>query len=192
MKNRGFRVLAATSAVAGLVVGVAPQSSRTARAPSLPRCTDAQLAPVLGATMVNQGVGSYSDQGYKLVRRKDTVVRFFLKNQSAVGSTCSGTTNVRSATLTVTSGSSPGGNYTTSSLQTFGTSGTTIPSSTVSVDSNADPKFVVPADFVNSCLVNLASAACDDSASGFTLTFTADIKYTTSNTTTQVSVSPAP
>ena len=187
MKYRSFRLLAAAAAAAGLVVGVTPQASRTAPSPTLPVCTDAQLAPLLGATMVNQGVGSYADQGYRLARRKDTLVRFFLKNQSAVRSTCSGTTYVRSATLTVRN-TVTGASYVVTALQSFGTSGIAIPSATVQVNSDADPKFVVPADVVNSCLV----ATCIDT-SGFALTFTADIKYTTSNNTTnQLSMAPAP
>jgi hypothetical protein len=132
--------------------------------------------------MTNQGVASYAAAGSLLVRGKDTLVRFFLVNQSAVNATCAGTTFVRSANLTVTNGSAT---YSTAALQSFGSSGSAIPSSTVSVDSNADPKFVLPAANANSCL----SSPCANTG-GFTLTFTASITYSTNLSSTPVTLNP--
>lgn len=175
--RKPLRLLPTLALTGVLFVGVAPQSAT----PALPACTAAQLVPQVGATMVNQGVGSYASTGYRLVRAKETLVRFFLVNQSAVGSTCTGTTNVKSANLTVKNAAGatlPSGPI--SAYQSFGSSGTAIPSATVQVDSNADPKFVVPANFVNSCLVDLSVSSCNDSTAGFSLTFTASIVYSTS------------
>lgn len=132
--------------------------------------------------MTNQGVASYAAAGSLLVRGKDTLVRFFLVNQPAVNVTCAGTTFVRSANVTVTNGSAT---YSTAALQSFGSSGSAIPSSTVSVDSNADPKFVLPAANANSCL----SSPCANTG-GFTLTFTASITYSTSLSSTPVTLNP--
>lgn len=174
MRKAGLRLLVAAVVAGSIAAGVGSPAGVTAPAPTLPTCLAGQLAPQLGATTINQGVGSYASPGSLLVRGKDTLVRFFLTNQSAVNSTCAGTTFVRSATLTVSNGLAT---FTTPALQTFGTSGTAITSSTVAVDSNADPKFVLPAAVANSCL----SATCADNA-GFTLTFSVNLTYSTSLT----------
>jgi len=170
--RRGLlRLLLIGALVAGIGATIGSRPAFTAA--TLPACSAAQLVPQVGASMVNQGVGSYADPGNLLVRGKDTLVRFFLVTPTGVGSTCSGSISVRSANFTVTSGS---GSYpSTPALQTFGTSGTLIPSSILSVDSNADPKFLLPAANVNSCL----NTPCADTG-GFRLTFTATIGYTTS------------
>jgi hypothetical protein len=186
MRKTGVRLLLAASIAGSLIAGIGSPPAVTATAALLPLCNTSQLIPQLGATTVNQGVGSYSAPGAYLVRGKDTLVRFFLVNQSAVNSTCSGTTYIRSANLTVTNGAAPA-TYATAALQTFGTTGAAIPSSTVSVDSNADPKFVLPANVANSCLSTLA---CTDSAA-FGLTFTVAITYSTSLSSTPVTLSPA-
>lgn len=177
---RRFPGWAATSVVTALVVlfGGLESSARAARAPSLPACSADQLVPQVGATTVNQGVGSYAT----LTRAKDTLVRFFLVYQPAVGTTCSGTTSIRGASLMVGNGGASYGPI--AAHQSFGSSGTAISSTTVAVDSNADPKFVVPAARVNSCLADLTAAPCDDSAAGFSLTFTASVTYTTSASST--------
>lgn len=180
-----FRILVVPAAVAAafVLVGGLGSSAGAAPAPSLPACTAAQLVPQVGATTVNQGVGSYATQ--KLARAKDTLVRFFLVYQPAVGTTCSGTTAIRSAALTVTN--SAGTTYgPIAAYQSFGSSGTAISSTTVAVDSNADPKFALPGARLNSCLVDLTTAACNDSAAGFSLTFTATVSYTTSVDSTQL------
>jgi hypothetical protein len=86
-------VLVASAVTGSVVAGIGSPSAVTAPAPPpLPLCTAAQLVPQLGATTVNQGVGSYSGPNSYLVRGKDTLVRFFLVNQSAVNSSCSGST----------------------------------------------------------------------------------------------------
>jgi hypothetical protein len=167
-------IVAAFGIAAVAVFSSAP--AVTAPAALLPGCSATQLVPQLGATMVNQGVASYADAGSSLARGRDTLVRFFLVNQPAVGSTCSGTTFIRSANLTVTNGAA---SYSAAALQTFGTSGTAIPSSTISVDSNADPKFVLPGSVVNACL----SSGCANT-SAFTPSFTATISYSTSLSST--------
>ena len=177
-----LHLLVAGALTGALVGALGTQSAVTATAP-LPACTADALVPQLGATTVNQGVGSYADSGSLLVRGKDTLVRFFLVTKPAVNSTCSGSTSIRSASLTVTNGAA---SYPTTALQSFGSSGTAIPSSTVSVDSTADPKFVVPANVVNHCL---STSACTDTAA-FTLTFSVSITYSTSLSSTPVTLSP--
>lgn len=179
-KKRGSRLFVAASVAAAVMAGIGSPAAVTA--PALRACTAAELVPQLGATTVNQGVGSYATTpGSLLVRGKDTLVRFFLVNQSVVGSICSGTTSVRSATMNATNGAAT---YSTSALQTFGTAGSAIPSSTVAVDSNADPKFVLPANLANSCL---SPTGCTDSTS-FTLAFTVNITYSTNLSSTPVSL----
>ena len=184
MTSTTVRLLAAGVIAAAFVAAIGSPSIVTAAGTALPACTAAQLVPQLGATTVNQGVGSYADTGSNLVRGKDTLVRFFLVNQSAVNTTCAGTTYVRSANLTVTNASGGASYGPTGALQTFGSSGAAIPSSTVSVDSNADPKFVLPAANATSCL----NTPCTDSAP-FTLTFAASITYSTSLSATAVALS---
>lgn len=179
MKRVLQRVLVVAAVGAALTAAVS-RPAATAPAAALPACSAAQLVPQVGATMVNQGVGSYADTGGNLVRGKDTLVRFFLTNLPAVGSTCSGTASVRTADLVVSNGAA---SYSTSALQTFGTGGTAIPASTVSADANSDPKFIVPAGVVNSCLAPGCAAA-----GGFTLTFTVTITYSLNGSTATTSL----
>jgi hypothetical protein len=164
------------------MAGIGLPSAVTAPGPTLPACTTGQLVPQLGATTVNQGVGSYATTG-NLVRGKDTLVRFFLVN-SAVNVTCAGSISIRSATLTATSGAAT---YSTNALQTFGTSGSPITSSTVAVDSNADPKFVLPGEVANPCL---SPAECTDSAP-FAIAFTVSLTYSTSLNSAPQTLTPA-
>src|SRR4051794_32193337 len=172
--RRGLlRLLLIGAVVAGIGAAIGSRPAFTAStAATLPACSAAQLVPQVGASMVNQGVGSYADTGNLLARGKDTVVRFFLVTNRDVGSLCSGSISVRSANLTVTNA---GASFATPALQTFGTSGTLIPSSILSVDSNADPKFVLPAANANSCV----TTPCADTGA-FSLAFSAAIGYTTS------------
>src|SRR3954471_5896589 len=173
--RRGLlRLLLIGAVVAGIGAAIGSRPAFTASsAATLPACSAAQLTPRVGASMVNQGVGSYADPGNLLARGKDTEVRFFLVTSTDVGALCSGSISVRSANLTVTN--TAGTSYATPALKTFGTSGTLIPSSILSVDSNADPKFVLPAANANSCV----TTPCADTG-GFRLAFTATISYTTS------------
>ena len=172
-------------AVVGGALAVAfSRPAATAPAATLPACSTTQLVPQVGASMVNQGVGSYADPGGNLVRGKDTLVRLFLTNLSGVGSTCSGTTSVRSANLVVSNGTA---SYSTPALQTFGTAGTTIPASTVSADANSDPKFILPGNVANSCLTPGCGAT-----GGFTLTFTATITYSLNGSTATTSLTLPP
>ena len=138
-------------------------------AAGLPACTS--LTPQLGAVTVNQGVGSYA----RLARNKETLVRFFLTLPATVGTSCSGSISVTGARLAATSSTGASLTSPITAYQSFGTSGTAIPATTVSVDANSDPKFVLPAPNANSCL---ASPCADTNA--FQLTFTATITYTTS------------
>jgi hypothetical protein len=177
---------AAVAAFALATFDGSTEEARGAPAPGLRACTAAELAPVLGATTLNQGVGSYATQ--KLTRGKETLVRFFLTYQSVVGSSCSGTTSIRSANLTVRNTASSASFGPITAFQSFGTSGAAIASSTVSVDSSADPKFVVPASRLNSCLVDTTTTPCNDSSTGFTLGFTASLTFTTSASSTVQSV----
>jgi hypothetical protein len=161
-----FCALSAAALVAGASQG----------AGGLPACTSPPV-PQLGAVTINQGVGSYA----RLARGKETLVRFFLTLPPQVGTTCSGSINVTGATMNATG---PNGAYgPITAYQLFG-SGAPVPASTPSVDSNADPKFVVPGPRMNSCLVDLStSATCTDS-SFFALNFTATVNYTSTGSST--------
>jgi hypothetical protein len=173
---------------AGLVVG----GSRGAG--GLSPCTATQLVPQLGDVTINQGVGSYATE--RLARGKDTLVRFYLTLPSVVGTSCNGSINVTSANMTVTSGA---GTFSTNAFQSFGSTGSAIAASSVTVDSNADPKFVIPGQDLNHCLVDITvpGNSCDDTTF-FQLTFRATITYTTSapstgtRTFTAVTASPNP
>jgi hypothetical protein len=186
--RRVLQRMLVSAAVGGAFAVTISQPAATAPAAALPACTAAQLVPQVGATMVNQGVGSYADPAGNLVRGKDTVVRFFLMNQTAVGSACSGTAYVRSATLDVTSSGGAGPIAPApAALQTFGTSGTAIPAATVSADANSDPKFLIPGNLVNSCL----ATGCATTG-GFTLTFTLQLSYSINGSATLLTLPTAP
>src|SRR3954447_23905206 len=131
--RRGLlRLLLIGAVVAGIGAAIGSRPAFTAStAATLPACSAAQLVPRVGASMVNQGVGSYADPttGSLLARGKDTEIRFFLVTPTGVGSTCSGSISMRAANLTVSNAANASLSYTTAALQTFGTSGTLIPSS---------------------------------------------------------------
>ena len=85
--------LAAACVVAAAAVGTIGGSlgaESAVGATTLPACnpTTQPLRPELGAVTINQGLDSYRTT--KLVRGKETLVRFFLKLPSYVGQTCSG------------------------------------------------------------------------------------------------------
>jgi hypothetical protein len=173
MRLRLVWLAAAVAAVAALAMGggaVGPESA-AAGPTTLQACNAGILVPQLGDVTVNQGVGSYVTQ--KLVRGKETLVRFFLKLPPDVGMTCSGSINVTSATLTVMNGTGTTDVLPTiGAYQSYGASGLAISSSSVSVNSQADPIFVVP-----------ASRLCDTATpcpttSGFSRKFKATISYT--------------
>src|SRR5215211_1201278 len=172
MGNRRAWLAAAVFAVAtvAMVGGSLSPQGASAAGTTLPACTAASLVPVLGDVTVNQGLGSYSQQ--KLARGKETLVRFFLKLPSAVGTTCSGSINVTSAALTVMNGTTDL-TPTIGAYQSYGTSGLQISSSSVSVNSQADPIFVVPASRVNPC-----NATPCSTTGGFSRNFKATISYT--------------
>jgi hypothetical protein len=154
MRHRFVWLAAAVAAVATVaIVGGSVGTQRASAATTLPACATGSLVPELGAVTINQGLGSYANQ--KLVRGKETLVRFFLKLPGIVGTQCSGSINVVNTTtnpteMTLINGATdlPGriGPY-----QVYPSTGLQITSSTVSVNSNADPTFVVPASRVNPC-----------------------------------------
>ena len=143
---------------------------------TLPPCASGDLVPQLGAVTINQGLGSYADQ--KLVRGKETLVRFFLKLPGIVGTTCAGSisvvntaSNSTAMTLLDATGSTALGDP-IAPYQSYPSSGLQITSSTVSVNSNADPTFVVSASRVNPC----DGTPCVTSAT-FSRKFQAKISY---------------
>jgi hypothetical protein len=157
MRHRFVWLAAAVVAVAALATLGGSVSPETASAgpTTLPACATGTLIPQLGAVTINQGVGSYANQ--KLVRGKETLVRFFLKLPAAVGTTCSGSISVVNTTANPTAMTliNPSGPTdlagTIGPYQVYPSTGLQITSSTVSVNSNADPTFVVPASRVNPC-----------------------------------------
>jgi hypothetical protein len=188
MRHRFVRLAAAFAAVAGvaLVGGAVGPQSASAAPTTLNPCSASVLNPVLGDVTVNQGVGSYVNQ--KLVRGKETIVRFFLKLPSEVGTTCSGSINVINAPannnateLTLVAPPAPGtdllpkiGPY-----QSYPAGGLQISSSSVSVNSQADPLFVVPASRVNPCNSSPCTTSQNPSANAaFSRSFKATIWYT--------------
>jgi hypothetical protein len=193
MRHRLMWLMVAVAAVAAVaMLGGSIALQQASAATTLPACnTSTQpLVPHLGAVTINQGVGSYADAGQKLARGKETLVRFFLKLPPYVGTSCSGSINVVNTTADTGAtptrmtlidpsnaddlfiGDLPG---TIAPYQSYGSSGLPITSSSVSVNSNADPIFVVPASRVNPC-----NAAPCMNTTAFSLQFRARIYYTTS------------
>jgi hypothetical protein len=177
MRHRFLWLVAAVAALVALsIVGGSVGVQRASAGPTtLPACAAADLVPQLGDVTINQGVGSYANQ--KLVRGKETLVRFFLKLPSAVGTTCSGSINVINTTanptqLTLVNGGTDLlpriGPY-----QSYPSGGLQISSSSVSVNSQGDPIFVVPASRVTPC--NTTPCA---TTGGFSRTFKTTIWYT--------------
>ncbi|HEV2711637.1 MAG TPA: hypothetical protein VGU26_00955, partial [Gaiellaceae bacterium] len=177
MRHRFLSLAAAVAAAAAVaLVGGAVGPERAAAGPTtLPACTASTLVPELGDVTVNQGVGSYVTQ--KLARSKETLVRLFLKLPSAVGTTCSGSINVINKTANptqltlVNSGTDLA--PTIGPYQSYPSGGLQISSSSVSVNSTADPIFVVPFSRVTPCDTTPCSTT-----GGFSRTFKATIWYT--------------
>src|SRR5215211_3572370 len=177
MRHRFVWLAAAIVAVAGMALvggGVGPQSA-SAGPTTLPACNASDLVPQLGDVTINQGVGSYANQ--KLVRGKETLVRFFLNLPGIVRMTCTGSINVintptNPTRVTLVSG---GTNLapTIGPYQSYPSGGLQISSSSVSVNSQADPIFVVPASRVNPC----DSTPCSTTGL-FSRSFRATIWYT--------------
>jgi hypothetical protein len=145
--------VAAVAAVAMLGGSIAPQQASAAPI-TLPACNPSTLVPELGAVTINQGLGSYASAGLMLARRKETLVRFFLKLPPAVGTSCSGSISVVNTATNHTEMTviDPSSNTTLSTVgpyQTYPSAGQQITSSSVSVNSNADPIFIVPASNVS-------------------------------------------
>jgi hypothetical protein len=178
MRHRFLWLTAAVLAVAAVsIVGGSVGVQRASAGPTtLPACAAADLVPQLGDVTVNQGVGSYANQ--KLVRGKETLVRIFLKLPSAVGMTCSGSINVVNTTANPTQLTLV--NAGTDLLprigpyQSYPSSGLQISSSSVSVNSQADPIFIVPASRVTPCD---GTTPCSTTG-GFSRSFKATIWYT--------------
>lgn len=157
MRHRLVWLAAAVVAVVALAtLGGSVSPEKASAAPNtLPACAAGSLVPELGAVTINQGLGSYANQ--KLVRGKETLVRFFLKLPGIVGTQCSGSISVVNTTtnptaMTLINPSGPTNlSPTIGPYQSYPSGGLQITSSTVSVNSNADPTFVVPASRVNPC-----------------------------------------
>ncbi len=184
--------LAAAIAVAALIgaFGGSIGAEQAAAGPTtLPACAAADLVPELGAVTINQGLGSYANE--RLARGKETLVRFYLKLKSVVGTQCSGSINVINTSpsaqtrMTIvdpdTTDGDPAGDLPNpiAPYQTYPSAGHPITASSVQVNSNADPIFVVPAS---------RATACDATSCAFTapfsLRFKARIYYTTSASST--------
>jgi hypothetical protein len=186
MRHRFLWLVAAVAAAAAvaLVGGSIGPEPAAAGPTTLPTCQSLgiPLIPELGAVTINQGLGSYANE--KLVRGKETLVRFYLKLPGAVGTTCSGSINVintSSSPTRMTLVDPPASDRANpiAPYQTYPSAGTAISSSSVSVNSSADPIFVVSASRVNACDTTPCSITTP-----FTLQFKARIYYTTSASST--------
>jgi plastocyanin len=173
---------------AAALIGGSIGPERAAGAPTtLPACTASTLVPQLGAVTVNQGLGSYADQ--KLVRGKETLVRFFLKLPPSVGTTCSGSISVvdtatNPTELTVVNGATDLA-PTVEPYQVYPSTGLAITSSSVSVNSSADPTFVLPASRVNPCNGEPNGNPCT-TPGVFSRSFRAKISYIRNGSTATV------
>jgi hypothetical protein len=153
----GLAALVVAVFVGALLAAAQPQA-----ASGLSNCTSSQLVPELREVSVNQGVGSYA----RLVRGKETLVKFFLSNPTTCTVTTSQSLNVTAATLTVNnmtqtfSGIAP--------FQSFAAAPAVSPGPAPSTNSPADPIFAVPA-------AHLVPAIPDTAT--FTPTFTTTITY---------------
>jgi hypothetical protein len=160
-----------------VVLGVLAAGFLAAATPGLAistaNCTASQLIPVLGDFSANQGLGNY---GY-LVRGKETLVKFFLKNPTNCAVTSTQSINITGATLAVNNSATTFTGI--GAFQSFSTAPAVTAS--VSTTSPADPLFVVPA----------ADLTPGTGSATFNPTFTATVTYlrkdgktTTSATTT--------
>jgi hypothetical protein len=158
----GTAVLSVLAAV--LLAAASPDVAR-----GLSNCTASQLVPTLREVSVNQGVGNYA----RLVRGKDTLVKFFLSNPTTCTVTSTQSINVTAGILSVNN-----------TLQTFAgitpfQSFTAAPavSATLSNNSAADPIFAVPA-------ADLVPPLANPDTDTFSPTFTATITYSRKSGTT--------
>src|SRR5919204_2858836 len=149
------KLVIASVLLGGLLVAAQPRT-----ATGLSNCSASQLTPALGQVMVNQGVGSYA----RLVRGKETLVKFFLTNPTTCTVTSTQSINVTAATLSVNN-----------TLQTFagitpfqGFAGAPAVSTTLSNNSAADPIFAVPG-------ADLVPPLANPDTGTFSPTFTATI-----------------
>jgi hypothetical protein len=175
MRHSFLWLVAAVVAAVSIVGGSVGVRTASAGPTTLPACSASDLVPQLGDATINQGVGSYANQ--KLVRGKETLVRFFLKLPSIVGMTCSGSINVINTTANPTQLTLVNGGTDLATrigpYQSYPSGGLQISSSSVAVNSQADPIFVVPASRVTPC----DTTPCTTTG-GFSRTFKATIWYT--------------
>jgi hypothetical protein len=148
--------------IGGVLVGGLLAAAQPQQASGLSNCSASQLVPALGEVMVNQGVGNYA----RLVRGKETLVKFFLSNPTTCTVTSTQSINVTAATLSVNN-----------TLQTFtgilpfqAFAAAPAVSATLSNNSAADPIFAVPAS-------DLVPALTNPDTSTFTPTFTTTVTY---------------
>ena len=160
----GLGVLAVTVLLGCLLAAARPQTARC-----LDNCTATQLVPELREVTVNQGVGSYA----RLVRGKETLVKFFLSNPTACAVTNSQSLKVTAATLSMNNtvqtftGIAPFQSFAAAPLVT----------AALSTNSAADPIFAVPG-------ANLVPPLANPDTDTFTPTFTATVTYSRKNGTT--------
>src|SRR6266516_3457643 len=133
---KSLRLGTGTAAVLSVLAAVLLAAASPDVARGLSNCTASQLVPTLREVSVNQGVGNYA----RLVRGKDTLVKFFLSNPTTCTVTSTQSINVTAATLSVNN-----------TLQTFAgitpfQSFAAAPAvtATLSNSSAADPIFAVP------------------------------------------------
>jgi hypothetical protein len=150
-----------------LLAGLAAAKPQTAS--GLSNCTASELVPSLREVSANQGVGSYA----RLVRGKETLVKFFLSNPTTCAVTNTQSLNVTGATLSVNN-----------TVQTFtgiapfqSFAAAPAVSAALSNNSAADPIFAVPG-------ANLVPALANPDTDTFTPTFTATVTYSRKNGTT--------
>lgn len=159
MKSFWWSVGAAvtTVLVGGLLVAARPET-----ASGLSNCTSSQLVPALREVTVNQGVGNYA----RLVRGKETLVKFFLSNPTTCTVTNTQSINITAATLSVnnTVQTFPG----IAAFQSFAAAPPVT--ATLANSSDADPRFAVLAD-------KLVPALPNPDTDAFTPTFTTTITY---------------
>jgi hypothetical protein len=147
-------------------------AARPQTASGLSNCTSPELVPALREVTVNQGVGSYT----RLVRGKETLVKFFLSNPTTCTVTSTQSLKITAATLTVNNtlqtftGIAP--------FQSFAAAPTV--GASVSNNSPADPIFAVPA-------ANLVPPLANPDTTTFNPTFTTTITYSRKNGTTTTS-----
>ena len=159
---KSLRLGTGTAAVLSVLAAVLLAAASPDVARGLSNCTASQLVPTLREVSVNQGVGNYA----RLVRGKDTLVKFFLSNPTTCTVTSTQSINVTAATLSVNN-----------TLQTFAgitpfQSFAAAPAvtATLSNSSAADPIFAVPA-------ADLVPPLANPDTDTFNPTFTATITY---------------